>query len=317
VSSRLALLVLGLSSCTLIACTFTACTFNASAFEREVRAESEALPITRVRADLRAIGRPFDDGLLLVRGVDRANVAATVRVAGLLAGDTDPEAIAGGVHVALVDRGDGSLELQLGYDGPELETVYVEEVEIEVPLHAELELTTDAAHVEVVDVGGAMFVETGIGAVGVRGAGEVELVTGVGSIDVEAGRGVLSTGAGRITMALTGDAHATTSSGSIVGTFGLGGEVTSGSGTIDVELVTPLDRDLTLQTRSTPILLQVPAGAGFVLDTMTGSGAVIVEVGDVSHAGADYDGPIGGGGAFVVRASSDGGPIEIRQSGGG
>jgi hypothetical protein len=303
-------------ACPLALLLVPACTFNVDSFERDVRSESEPTTFTRLRVDVRPLAATLDGGEIVVRGADRTTANVLVRVGGLLGAQGNADMVASGVDIDWTDAADGTRALSIAYDGPAPDNVWLERIELELPLGAELDLSADAQNVDVEGLDGAVSVLTDVGSILVRGAGTVSLETGAGRIDVEAQRGVLTTGFGSIEMAMVGEVEAHTQAGEIDGSFGLGGELSTASGSIDVALATPLDRDLSLTSQSGAIILRVPAGAAFELDTMVGSGTVIVETGDVSHSGGDYDGPIGGGGPFVVRAESEGGPIHVLDDGG-
>jgi DUF4097 and DUF4098 domain-containing protein YvlB len=194
--------------------------------------------------------------------------------------------------------------------------VWLDRVDLDLPLHTALELGTGAGSVEVSGLDGFVAVDTSSGSMRVVGAGEVRLHAGSGSIDVSAVRGELVAESGSIRMQLAGDVVASAGSGSIAGSFGAGGRLETRSGSIDVELVTPLERDLDLRAGSGSITLTVPAGVGFQLEAQVGSGSVHVAVQGAPHDGSDYTGEVAGGGPFRVHVETESGSIHIVERSG-
>lgn len=302
-----------LLSLLLVALAPSGCTFGVSTFERDVpRVESGTAAFTTLRADFTTFGVPFEAGDVVVRGVARQGAAADVRVAGL-AGAIDLDAVESGVHVGFTDAG-SVRELRMDYEGPSAETVWLARAAIELPRETELDLISEANDVDVEGLDGLVRVSTSSGAIRVRSAGAVALETSWDVIDVAAASGQLTTHAGRITMALEGAVMARSDSGWIEGSFGEGGLISAGSGSIDVELATALTQDLELTTDSGSITLVVPVGASFMLEAETDSGTVHVEVGAVSHHGEAFAGAVGAGGPFAIRARTRSGPIHVIES---
>lgn len=308
--SRLASMPLVITLAALVA---VGCTFNVQAFDDRAvpRSESDTEPFDRLRVDLGTLGAPADGADVVVRGAERESAAADLVIGGLLGAGEDADAVARGIRVTWPTGGDPVREMLVAYDGPSIETVWIERVAIELPLHTELDLTGDAGDVDVAGLDGFIGVTTSSGSIRVRDAGQVLLQASSGSIDVTGAHGQLMTTSGSIAMALAGDVTARANSGSIHGSFGGGGDLETTSGSIDVDLVTALDRDSRLAAGSGSITLSVPAGSGFQLETTTGSGSVHIEAGGVSHHGPDFVGAVGGGGSFTVRMTTNSGSIHV------
>lgn len=288
-----------------------ACTFNVQSFARDVSGESAPTPFTRLRADLPTVGAAIAGADITVRGVDRDGAAASVTIAGLLGGGADPDAIVDGVEIEWLTAADPVRELRIGYAGPTPETVWVEHIAIELPLATELDLSSEDASVDVAGLDGLVHVDSDSGSIRVRDAREVSLEGASGSIDVIADHGVLRTSSGSIQMTLAGEVEAHADSGSIAGSFGRGGTITTSAGSVDVTLTTALDRDLTISASSGSVRLIVPGSIAAQLDVTSSSGGIHVAAGGVTRDGQDFHGAIGGGGPFTVRLHADSGSITV------
>ena len=288
-----------------------ACTLNVASFQRDVRGESEATPFTRLRAELPTAASGIDGVDITVRGGELDRGAATVSVAGLLGSGADADAVASGVAIDWLTATDPVRGLRIGYAGPTPENVWVEQVAIELPRATELDLSCEDASVDVAGLDAFVRVESTSGAIRVRDAREVSLEAASGSIDVIAEHGRLLARAGSIQMVLAGAVEAHADPGSIEGSFGRGGTLTSGVGSIDVTLTTALDRDLTITTSGESVRLVVPATIAALLEVVTSPGGVHVAAGGATHDGRDFHGALGGGGPFTVRIETESGSVVV------
>lgn len=289
------------------------CTFNVSSFSVDDITSVAPIVPTRIRADLSSVS--FLDGFgLRVDGAPTTTTAsARVTASGLLGAGVDATAVRNGIHVSWPVSATDPTTLGLGvtYDGPMVETVTVEGLNVALPSVTALDLSLGSHDVDVVGVTGMMTLTTDSGSISVQGAGDFALTADSGSIDVAGHGGSASCTSGSVHFEATGAMVSHTSSGSIAGSFGGGGELAATSGSIDVVLTTALDRDLTLSAGSGSIHLVVPSGSSMRIETHTGSGSSHVSVGGVS-SNDDFTGTIGSGG-FLVRATTGSGSIHISE----
>jgi hypothetical protein len=290
------------------------CTFNVVAFEREVQGETTE-PFDRLRLDVVGAGAAFIDAPVVVRGTERVGASARANMAGLAGLGADPDALARGLRIEWPSGGDGVTELRLSYAGDAAENLWITSLWVTQAIGTGLDASAGS---ESFDVAGldAPFVgiRTTSGAIRVQDADEVLLDSEAGSIDVSATTGVLGSRGGSIRMALRGPVVASTESGSIRGSFGGHGEISSRSGPQVLELTTPLTGDVLLDAESGSIELIVPRGAAMRLELSSQLGTIRVQAGDVSHQGGDFTGAIAGGGEHAVRARTLSGSITVREA---
>src|SRR5690606_22798267 len=141
--SRMSSLSRPVASLALAVTLASGCTFNVTAFEREVESESDA-SLTRLTADFEGSGVPVD-GNIVVRGTERAGVAARVTLAGLVGGSDDPDEIARGLAVSWPSDEDLVTELRIDHAGIRAESVWVQRLELDVPIGVALDLSTGGA----------------------------------------------------------------------------------------------------------------------------------------------------------------------------
>ncbi|MFO0625156.1 MAG: DUF4097 family beta strand repeat-containing protein [Polyangiales bacterium] len=291
-----------------------ACTFNVRTEAVEVSAESPA-PVTRLRADLRALG----DG---VSGVDVTlrpgpTAGATVRVAALVNSNTPTDELRAGVRLAWTPERTDATRLGVSYTGTWDESVFIDAVSITLPEGRAVELTLGASSLDGAGVRGDATVQSGSGSITLRDALAVDLVAGSGSLDVQAERATrLATGSGSIRATLTGHlATATAGSGSIRAVVGSAAALETGSGSIHLTLTgATLAQDLTLTAGSGSVELVLACGTAARLDLAAGSGAVRVDAPSSSTDGTHaWTGALNGGGARVIRARTGSGSIRVTE----
>jgi hypothetical protein len=289
------------------------CTFNVSSFARDVHSDAPDSP-AQLSADFTSINHLSGFGVRIEGDAAAPHASAVVTVAGLLGSGVDATTITNGVHVdwPVDTSATDARRLTIGYDGPQLETVWTEGVDVTLLPTTVLALDAGSTSVDVMGVTAPMRITADSGSIDVRGAGDFALAATSGSIDVTGHGGTASCSSGSIRFDLTGAVVAHATSGSIDGRFGGGGEMGCDSGSIDIELVGALDRDLTLSADSGSIDLVVPVGTSMRVETHTGSGSSHVDVGDVHSGSDDFTGTIGSGG-FLVRATTSSGSISIRE----
>lgn len=286
------------------------CTFNVDTFARETPvSNAPASAATTLRADFSSLAHLSGFGVRVDGDATAAAPSATVTMGGLLSSGTDQSAVIQGVHVGWPVLATDTLGLTIGYDGPALETVWTEGVNVTVPAAWGLDFTLDATSLEVDGVAGPIHAVADSGSIHIRHAGDFTLSASSGSIDVQGRGGSASCDSGSIAVTATAAVVLMTDSGSIEGQFGGGGSASADSGSIRLQLVGPLDRDLTLSAGSGSIRLIVPVGTSMRVQTQTGSGSSHVDVGGV-HSDDDFDGTIGSGG-FLVHATTGSGSIDI------
>jgi hypothetical protein len=99
--------------------------------------------------------------------------------------------------------------------------------------------------------------------------------------------------------------NGSTESGSIAGTIGDGGSLDAASGSIDIELIHALTRDLSIATNSGSVVVRVPTGAPMSLDLSAEDGSLSVRVEGVSHDGDHLVADVAGGGPVLsIRTGS-------------
>lgn len=297
-----ALCVLGLSGCT----------FNVSSFARDVTSDLSSAP-TRVRTDVSGLADLGGFDLTITGDPTATSASATVTIAGLLGSGGSADEAVRGVQIAWPDDPmlAGGHLLTVGYAGTAAETYWTEGMRVSVPSTTALDVNAGATSVYVHGVDADVRVVADSGSIGVEDAGHFELAATSGSISVTGHDGTATCTSGSIATDVTGALVAHATSGSIAGRFGGGGELSADSGSLDLELVGALDRDLTLSAGSGSIHLVVPTGTSMRVETHTGSGSSHVQVGGVD-SGDDFTGTIGAGG-FLVRATTGSGSITITE----
>lgn len=292
--------------------SLSGCTFNVQSFEQDVES-STTEPMSSLRLATIDAGVPFE-GDIVVRGADRAH--ATVTLAGLLAAGDDADAAARGLDVQWHSGGDPVVELLFGYEGPAPESVWLEDLSIDLPVGTGLDATIGAASIDVAGLDADLVsIHADSGSMTVRDARQVLLQAESGSIDVEAEHGSAMARSGSIRAMFTGPMRAGARSGSIRGTFGGHAEAMTRSGSIELELLGELDDDVLLSADSGSVTLIVPPGVGMNLELTADSGSVTVRAGDVMNAGPDFTGPLNGGGTFTVRIGTDSGSVTVIERG--
>lgn len=296
-----------------LAVAFAGCTFNVASFSRDVVSEAPSVPAT-LRADVSRLPHLSGWGVSIEGAPTTTRATATVTVAGVLGAGTTAEAVANGVHVDWpLAAGDATTRgLTVAYDGPMSETVWTEGVRVALPTATAIDVAAGTTSIDVSGMSGAMHVTTTSGSIDVMDApAGFVLEADTGSIDVAGASGTATCASGSIALDLSGAVVAHTTSGSIAGDFGGGGELTAESGSIRVALHGALDRDLVLSADSGSIHLVVPIGTSMRVETHTGSGSSHVRVGDL-NVGDDVTATVGAGG-FLVRATTDSGSIVIDE----
>ncbi len=289
------------------------CTFNVSSFSVDDITSVAPIVPTRIHADLSSVSFLDGFGLRVVGAPSTTTATARVTASGLLGAGVDATAVRNGIHVTWpIDPSDATtLGLGVTYDGPMIETVTVEGLDVALPSVTALDLSLGSHDAEVTGVTGMLTLSTGSGSIVVHDAGDFALTADSGSIDVAGHGGSASCTSGSVHFEASGAMTSHTTSGSIEGSFGGGGELSATSGSVDVVLTTALDRDLTLSAESGSIHLVVPTGSSMRIETHTGSGSSHVSVGGVS-SNDDFTGTIGSGG-FLVRATTGSGSIHISE----
>jgi DUF4097 and DUF4098 domain-containing protein YvlB len=272
---------------------------------------SDLEDVTTLRVDLEA----SDLGhAAVVVGPTEGTPTVGLVVRGLLAFDRPIDEVLAGVR-AEFDTSSTPTGLLFSLDGAREEAISVEEIELALRPGTEIDLTTGRGSVELRGLESDARIVATSGSIDVTDALDVELRATSGSIRVEAATGVLEASSGSIDLAMTGTVEAHATSGSIRGRFGVGGELGCSSGSLDLELIGPLDRDLTLNASSGSITLVVPPDLAARLEARADSGSVDVSVGAVQSDGEDFVGELGEGGTFVIRATADSGSVHIVERG--
>lgn len=289
-----------------------ACTLNVQSVDRTVVSEASA-DIATLRSDLDAVGLGH---AAVVVGPTEGTPTVGLLVRGLLAFDRDLDDVLSRVRADFDTSDTAATGLRFSLEGTREEAIAVEGIELALHRGTALDLSTTQGSVEVRGLEADARIVASSGSIDVTDALDVELRASSGSIRVEAQRGVLEASSGSIDFALTGAVEGHATSGSIHGRFGGGGELTCTSGSLDLELLGPLDRDLTLTTDSGSITLVVPPGLAARVEARAGTGSVDVSVGAVEHRGGDdFVGEVGDGATFVLRATADSGSVHIVERG--
>jgi len=289
------------------------CTFNVTSFTADAPISTAPTNPTRLSGDFSGLANLQGFGVRVEGSASTLTTSATVTVGGLLQSGVDPSTVTRGVHIDWpLDASDATARrLTIGYDGPALETVWTEGVTVSLPSTTALDLVGGSTSLEVDGVTGPIHLVVDSGSLAVTGAGDFVLEATSGSIDVQGHAGSATCTSGSVALDLTGAIVAGASSGSIGGRFGGGGTLSTTSGSIDVELVGPLDRDLTLSATSGSIHLTVPVGTAMRVETHTGSGSSHVHAGGID-SNDDIATPMGSG-AFLVHATAGSGSIAITE----
>lgn len=291
-----------------------ACTFNVATFERSVTHETTD-PITTLRL---ASANVAVEGPIRVHGAPRSGAAATLVVSGLLGASGDTNAAATRLVDSIVASWpvatDGAAELTIDCADPNAENVQIAELDLVLSETASLDVSVTSGSIEVDGLtSGLIAANTSSGTITVRNGARVDLSTSSGAIDAQAASGSIAASSGAIHATFAGPLTARTSSGSIRGTFGGHAKATTGSALIDLELLGPLDGDVTLRASSGPITLVVPAGTAAQVTLTTSSGGVSVRAGGVSYEGRGWGGILNGGGPHTLRIETTSGSIALRE----
>ncbi len=300
----LALLALGAS-------TLGACTLNVQPVDHRVTARSTG-DVLALETDLRDL--ELDD-VEVVIGPTTEDPTVSVHLTGLLAFDRSIDDLVTGVLVDF-DAGDPDpTTLRFTPTSIDDETVYIDALELALHEGTPLGLETTSGSVGLRGLFAPARIHATSGSIDVEDATEIDLVATSGSIRVIAGSGSIACTSGSIDMQLTGAVTARATSGSIHGSFGGGGTLSADSGSLDLVLQGPLDRDLVLEADSGSIDLVVPADLAARVEASADSGGVDVHVGGTDAGGGHaFVGDLNGGGAFVIRATTSSGSIRISAS---
>jgi DUF4097 and DUF4098 domain-containing protein YvlB len=285
------------------------CTFNASWLDRRVEARPEAEAFDVLTVDSTIGGAALDGMSVHVLGGARADATASARVVGILGVNDDADTIMSRFSVDW-SRVDASTVAVLVGAAPGADRAWIEEVDIELPAARDLVLHSESGSIEVSGVTGRVEAVATSGSIVVDGAGIVDLEADSGSIEVTAEAGNVHATSGSIELDLAGWVDASADSGSIAGRIGGGGSLTASSGSIDVQLTGPLDRDLVLEAGSGSIRLIVPDAASMMLDLAADGGSVEVDAGGIQHEGDSFLGTVGEGGP-TLRARAQSGSIVV------
>jgi hypothetical protein len=284
------------------------CVLNVANVSRTATSGSP-LAFTTLRSDLRAAG--FGTGSVEARGADRVGGHAELTILGLLGSGGSLEAIDRGIAFDWDASMSPVMILGVDYAGPARESLMLERLVIEVPRATAIDLETDDARVNVTEIAAPVRVRTDGGAIFVSGATDVDLGSRNGDIEVLADRATVLSGSGRVDLDVGGDVLVETTAGAVRGSFEEGGSITCmAGGSISVELVGPLTRDLDLGAQAGSIELRVPTDASLDLEIST-TGGVHVAVGSVTFDGS---GPVVrrlGAGGFRVLAHATTGAVRI------
>lgn len=290
--------------------SLSGCTFNASWLEQVIPAEGAPGSFSTLDVDGTEPGSLLDGTTMRVVGTDRA-ASVDVRVVGLVGVNDDVGAITRGVQV-LWDRIDAST-MTVEVQARELpDALWIDALHAEIAPSSDLVLRTTSGSIEVEGITGRVEAHATSGSIAVSGAGIVDLSATSGSIAVTAAAGNAHADSGSIDLDFAGWVDASADSGSVRGRIGGGGRVSADSGSIELELTQPLDRDLDLSADSGSIELIVPHGTAAAFDLACGSGTVRVRVGELTYDGHELVGEARGGG-FTIRARADSGSIRISE----
>lgn len=285
----------------------TGCVFNTSLVERVKQADSPGA-VTSVHADVRQLG--FVVQPVQVRGGDRTDAHAELVVRGSAPQGASLDAIDAAMTLAWDDAMAPLMALDAGYDGRFAETVWVESLAIEVPRTAEVELDATDAHLVVSDVD-VVRAHGAIGDIDVTGATSAELTSDQGTITVQAETATVTTQSGGVALDVRGEVHVESANGSVQGSIGDGGSITTTAGGIRVDLTGPLTRDLELTSDLGEIALRVSRDASLELDLESGNGVHVEAGGIVHHGQARLTERLGEGGFVVVARSA--GTIRVEE----
>jgi hypothetical protein len=290
-----------------------ACTFNTSWLDRQVGADTDpgSFDVLRVEGAPRSV---LGATSLRVTGSARDATSATAHLVGILGVNDDADAIARGFTVDWSRIDAATVGVLVDVAPGAGSRAWIDEVHVSLPSQRDLVLRTDDGSIDVSGVSGRVEASASSGSIVVQGAGIVDLTADSGSIVVGAQAGNAHTSSGSIVLDLTGWVSASADSGSIAGRIGGGGDITTSSGSIDVELTQALDRDLVLEAGSGSIELVVPSGASMILDVAADDGSVSIDVGGVRHDGHAFQGAVREGG-LTVRARATSGSIVVVERG--
>lgn len=291
----------------------SACTFNTSWLDRTVttRAVPAAFDVLTLDTTPDAV---LDGASLRITGGARTDAEAALHVVGLLGVRDDADAIVRGFTIDWTHVDAATFGVQVTATSSATERAWIDEVRVGLPSARDLVLRTDRGSIDVSGITGRVEAHAGSGSIAVHGAGVVDLSATSGSIEVSGAAGNAHATSGSIALDLAGWVDASADSGSIDGRIGGGGTLTTTSGSIDVVLTAPLDRDLVLTADSGSIRLVVPSGASMALDLAADSGSVSVDAGGAHHDGHAFNGLVRGGG-FTVRARATSGSIDVVERG--
>jgi len=288
--------------------TLGACTLNVQAVDHRVSARTTD-DVRGLDADLRALA--LDDVEVLI-GPTSDDPTVAVHLTGLLAFDRSIERLVEGMLIGFDTTSPDATTLRFTRGSIEAETVYVDALELGLREGTAIDLSTTRGSVEMRGLRASARIAATSGSIDVEDATEVDLRATSGSIRVIADRGALQCESGSIDMEMTGPVTARVTSGSIRGTFDDGGTLSADSGSLDLVLLGPLDRDLVLEADSGSIDLIVPDDLAARVEANADSGSVDVHVGATDAGGGhSFVGDLHGGGAFVIRATTSSGSIRI------
>lgn len=287
----------------------SACTLNVQPVDHRVSAHTTD-DVRAITTDLRALS--LDDVEVLI-GPTTDDPTASVHITGLLAFDRSIEDLVSGAVIAFDTTNPDATGIAYTPASLEEETVHVDALELALREGTAIDLETTRGSVELSGLAAAARIHATSGSIEVADATEVDLLADSGSIRVVARSGALACTSGSIDMSMTGPVTARATSGSIRGSFDGGGEMSADSGSLELVLLGPLDRDLVLEADSGSIHLVVPDDLAARVEANADSGGVDVHVGG-THTGDDghsFSGDLNGGGPFVIRATTSSGSIHI------
>jgi hypothetical protein len=287
----------------LLTISLPACTLNATSIERELSAVSGPGFTTAV-LDLTDPDDALDSVDLTITGAMRADAVATGRIVGLRGSADSEDALLRGWSLGWTALDATHAEVDITTPPDSLE-VWMDSLTLSLPMDRDLLLTLGSHAAHLSNLGGRVEVLSTSGSMHVGTMGVVDLTSGSGSMVVTASAGTLTSGSGNMVLNLGGWVNASTESGSIAGTIGDGGSLDAASGSIDIELIHALTRDLSITTNSGSVVVRVPTGAPMSLDLAAEDGSLSVRVEGVSHDGDHLVADVAGGGPVLsIRTGS-------------
>ena len=287
---------------TMAASVLAACTFNIASHMHEV-VETSDVVFDTVHFDTADEAPSLQQAVIVVVGRAGSNATARARLAALRSPGESSEVLGAGWSFLFALRELNVLDLDI--TSPSNTDVWLDELMLEVPRSAALDLTVGSHALDVSAMGSSITASATSGAMTVETTGSLNMRSTSGAMYAQGGEATIESESGSVDFTVSGSAHVTTNSGSISGVMGDGGAVESTSGSINLIVTQPLVEDLRVQSRSGSIGIAMP-NRPCTLVVTSDHGDVSIRIGELVEHGRNVRIDIAGGGPLVQVVTTSG-----------